>query len=62
MRVSVSSSKVGNPAGTICYWHRRVFVVRSHITAGTICYGHRRVSVVRSHIQGARFVTGIVST
>ena len=31
MTVSVSSSKVGNLAGTICCWHRRVFVVRSHV-------------------------------
>ena len=24
--------------GTICYGHRRVYVVRSHIIRGTICY------------------------
>ena len=42
--------------GTICYWHRRVSVQRSHITAGTICYWHRRVFVVRSHITGVHLL------
>ena len=44
--------------GTICYWHRRVSVQRSHITAGTICYWHRRVFVARSHITGGTICYG----